>query len=96
MPQRPGWCETPSGPCRKQTQPVLTNGQGIDGPGGAEFVSGSSDALAVVFHAWPEGSVGYGNGSTRRLRLGRIDITGDVVSIAPAKFPGDRRSQTHS
>jgi arabinan endo-1,5-alpha-L-arabinosidase len=91
------WCETPSGPCHKQPEPALTNGPGIDGPGGVEFISASTiDTLAVAFHAWPEGSVGYRDGSTRRLRLGRVTVTGDTVTITPARPPNTNQAPKRS
>jgi arabinan endo-1,5-alpha-L-arabinosidase len=85
------WCATPAGPCEKQPDPVLTAGPGLDGPGGVELVAGRRAGGAVVtFHAWPEGAVGYDDGSTRRLHIGRVGIDGDAVTIAPRR-PG--RSQ---
>jgi arabinan endo-1,5-alpha-L-arabinosidase len=81
------WCDTPVGPCRKQPGPALTAGAGLDGPGGVEFVSGlDSERVAVTFHAWPDGAVGYDDGSTRRLRVGRVETTVAGVSIAPRRL----------
>jgi hypothetical protein len=78
------WCESPAGPCEKRPAPALTAGGGLDGPGGVEFVSTSRpNRLMVTFHAWPPGQVGYGDGSTRRLQLGRVEVVGNTVSIAP-------------
>jgi beta-xylosidase len=78
------WCDSPAGPCVKQSAPALTAGGGLDGPGGVEFVSTSrTDQVMVTFHAWPPGEVGYGDGSTRRLQLGRVEVVGDTVSIVP-------------
>jgi len=85
------WCDSPAGPCSKQPEPAMTAGEGLDGPGGAEFVSGLGvDGVAVTFHAWPEDAVGYGDGSTRRLRFGRVEID-DQVSIDLRPL-GERRS----
>jgi arabinan endo-1,5-alpha-L-arabinosidase len=76
------WCASPAGPCEKQSAPALTAGGGLDGPGGVEFVSTSRpDRLMVTFHAWPPGEIGYGDGSTRRLQLGRVEVVGDMASI---------------
>ena len=82
------WCETPVGPCDKQPGRALTAGGGLDGPGGVEFVSGlDSDGVAVTFHAWPQGAVGYDDGSTRRLRVGRVVTTAAArVSIVPRRL----------
>jgi hypothetical protein len=78
------WCESPAGPCEKQSAPVLTAGRGLDGPGGVEFVTHSQSSRPIVaFHAWPAGQVGYGDGSSRRLELGRVEVVGDAVSIVP-------------
>jgi arabinan endo-1,5-alpha-L-arabinosidase len=78
------WCESPAGPCDKQAAPALTAGGGVDGPGGVEFVSTSRpNRLMVTFHAWPPGEIGYGDGSTRRLKLGRVEVVGDTVRIVP-------------
>lgn len=78
------WCESPAGPCEKQSAPALTAGAGLDGPGGVEFVSTSRPTrLMVTFHAWPPGEVGYSDGSTRRLELGGVEVVGGMVSIVP-------------
>jgi hypothetical protein len=79
------WCESPAGPCEKQDAPVLTSGSGLDGPGGVEFVSDpAQDRVPIVtFHAWPAGEVGDGDGSTRRLQIGRVELDGDRVTISP-------------
>jgi hypothetical protein len=78
------WCDSPAGPCVKQSAPALTAGGGLDGPGGVEFVSTSrTNQVMVTFHAWPPGEVGYGDGSTRRLQLGRVEVVGDTVSMVP-------------
>ena len=76
------WCDSPAGPCQKQAGPAMTSGSHVDGPGGVEFVATSRQGRpTVTFHAWPPGDVGYGDGSTRRLQLGRVIVAGDVVSI---------------
>jgi hypothetical protein len=78
------WCASPAGPCEKQDDPVLAAGGGLDGPGGVEFVSGGgADRDLVTFHAWPAGAVGYGDGSTRRLQVGHVEVDGDEASITP-------------
>jgi arabinan endo-1,5-alpha-L-arabinosidase len=78
------WCDAPIGPCHKQPEPALTAGAGIQGPGGVEFASGTASGGAIVtFHAWPDGAVGYKNGSTRRVHLGRVKVTDDAVTITP-------------
>lgn len=85
------WCQAPTGPCRKQHQPALTAVAGLQGPGGLEFVAGSPLIGDIVtFHAWPGSAVGYENGSTRRVHLGRLEITDDVVTVVP--FTADWRS----
>jgi arabinan endo-1,5-alpha-L-arabinosidase len=82
------WCESPAGPCAKQPSPALAAGEGLDGPGGIEFVSTSrSNRTMVTFHAWPPGDAGYADGSTRRLQVGRIEVVGDTVSIVPMWTP---------
>jgi hypothetical protein len=78
------WCDSPAGPCEKQSAPALRAGGGLDGPGGVEFGPRSGRSQPVVtFHAWPPGQVGYGDGSSRRLQLGHVKVVGDTVSIAP-------------
>lgn len=79
------WCDTAVGPCTKVAEPVLQAGAGFDGPGGLEVVAGSgdTDATLAVFHAWPSGSVGYALGSARQLHVGRVEIRGDGVVVAP-------------
>lgn len=81
------WCDTPVGPCHKQSHPALTEADRLEGPGGVEFVSSLDvDGVAVTFHAWPEGDVGYGDGSTRRLQVGRVETATGVVTIAPRRW----------
>ena len=84
------WCDAPTGPCEKQPEPVLSAGGGLAGPGGVEFASGTAVGGAVVtFHAWPAGAVGYDDGSTRRLHIGRVGVTAQTVTITPRR-PGRR------
>ena len=79
------WCEGPGGPCTKQAAPVLSAEPGLGGPGGAEFVAGTT---LVVFHAWPEGQVGYATGASRGLRLGRVDTTRlDAIEVHTPNSP---------
>jgi hypothetical protein len=80
------WCDTPTGPCEKQAEPALTAGDGLDGPGGVEFAADvSGDGAIVTFHAWPEGAVDQER-SGRRLRIGRLTIVDDVVTITPSSL----------
>jgi hypothetical protein len=76
------WCEGPSGPCRKQSEPVLEASDDVAGPGGAEFIDGARRFGSVIaFHAWPPDRVGYEEGSNRTLHLGAVVVDGDVVTI---------------
>ncbi len=62
-------CETPVGPCQKQTVPALDD-DAYPGAGGAEFVA---QTQLVVLHEWAPEGVGYKSGSHRRVRLGRVE-----------------------
>lgn len=44
------------------------------GPGGQEFFTDATGALCMAYHAWTPGSVGYGSGGARSLRIARIEF----------------------
>lgn len=75
----------PLGPWAKQTtrRPWLNSGGPAAGPGGQEAFRGLDGAWYLAYHAWDRGRVGYGNGGARSLRIGRLDLTGDVPDLAP-------------
>jgi arabinan endo-1,5-alpha-L-arabinosidase len=90
------WCTSPVGPCVKQPDPVLSIGEGYDGPGGLELVverttsgagvdidtlSGVDRGVPVVFHAWPDRPHGSEDGSERQLHVGVIVADGDRLVI---------------
>lgn len=77
------WCDSPTGPCEKQAEPVLPTRSGIEGPGGVEFASGvRAGTQLVTFHAWPKDQVGDAS-AQRRLQVGRAtyDPTTDTVTV---------------
>jgi len=80
-------CETPIGPCQKQTVPALDD-DAYPGAGGAEFVA---QTQLVVLHEWAPVGVGYKSGSHRRVRLGRVEDTCGrlTIRIIPDQAAGD-------
>jgi len=62
-------CATPVGPCEPSTQPFMASGNGIVGPGGAEWVrDGLSATTDVAYAAWRADD--HGNaGPVRALRV---------------------------
>lgn len=77
--------EHPLGPWTKQTTtgPWLASSRAAAGPGGQEAFRGTDGAWYLAYHAWDHGRVGYGRGGARSLRIGRLDLTGDVPRLAP-------------
>ncbi|MGH9277831.1 MAG: glycoside hydrolase family 43 protein [Acidimicrobiales bacterium] len=68
----------PLGPFRKATRRRAWFVAGMDGvgPGGQEFFTDTDGALRMAYHAWTPGTVGYGNGGARSLRIARVTFTG--------------------
>lgn len=67
-------CESPVGPCTKQTidHPLFGSGSGEAGPGGASVVSGPAGDQWLAYHAWTAGRVGYDQGGVRALHFARL------------------------
>jgi beta-xylosidase len=70
-------CDTPLGPCKKQTttQPILAGEGDQAGTGGASFVTGPAGDHWLVHHAWATGAIGYGNGGARGVHF--VSLTWD-------------------
>ncbi len=71
-------CDTPLGPCQKQTtdRPMVGSTGTVVGPGGqATFVDASGQAW-LAYHAWTNGPPGYSNGSVRSLHVDRLSFQG--------------------
>ena len=75
-------CESPTGPCTKPNdEPLLASTGSRAGPGGAELVA-SNGRVAIVYHAWTNGEVGYANGGSRRLYVQPLAVDGLDVTLA--------------
>jgi beta-xylosidase len=76
-------CTGPLGPCTKPlTEPILTGGPGVAGPGGESVFADSTGALWIAFHAWAPGAVGYPN--SRALYVRPLDFSGATPVVEPA------------
>ena len=82
----------PLGPWRKETtrRPWASSSAGVAGPGGQEVFTGLDGVRYLAYHAWDAGAVGGGRGSggrggggRRALRIGRLDLGGDVPCLTP-------------
>ena len=55
-------CSGPDGPCAKvSSSPWLASGNGIAGPGGADFYRTADDRLFMAYAGWDPAAIGYGN-----------------------------------
>jgi len=54
-----------------------------DGPGGQEFFTDPSGAVFMAYHAWTPGTVGYGAGGARSLRIARLEFRHGVPVTRP-------------
>ena len=66
----------PMGPFQKITTngPWLAAGGPAAGPGGQELFTDAGDVLRMAYHAWTPGTVGYGVGGARSLRISRVEF----------------------
>jgi hypothetical protein len=75
-------CSGPLGPCGKPwSEPILTSGPGMSGPGGESVFADSSGALYMAFHAWTPEAVGYPN--SRSLYIRPLNLTGAEPVVEP-------------
>jgi beta-xylosidase len=76
-------CRGPEGPCTDLTsQPILSSGPGMAGPGGESVFFDASGTPWIAFHAWVPGAVGYPN--SRALYLRPLSLSGPVPAVEPA------------
>ncbi len=76
-------CRDPAGPCTDLTsQPILSSGPGMAGPGGESVFFDASGTPWIAFHAWVPGAVGYPN--SRALYLRPLSLSGPVPVVEPA------------
>lgn len=68
---------SPLGPFTRVTRrrPWFRTCGEVAGPGGQEFFTDTSGALCMAYHAWTPGTVGYGDGGARSLRIARVDTS---------------------
>lgn len=68
---------SPLGPFTRVTRrrPWFRSCDEVAGPGGQEFFTDSTGALCMAYHAWAPGTVGYGGGGARTLRIARVDTS---------------------
>ncbi len=75
-------CSGPLGPCADvSSQPMLSSGPGIAGPGGEDVFADASGQLWIAFDAWLPGEVGEPH--SRPLFLRRLDVTNGVPAVVP-------------
>jgi beta-xylosidase len=76
-------CRGPEGPCTDMTsQPILSSGPGMAGPGGESVFFDTSGTPWIAFHAWVPGAVGYPD--SRALYLRRLSLSGAMPVVEPA------------
>jgi hypothetical protein len=76
-------CSGPLGPCFKTlSQPILSAGSSMAGPGGEAVFADSSGDMWMAFDAWLPGAVGYPH--SRALYLRRLDLSGPNPVLEPA------------
>ena len=75
-------CDTPIGPCTKRSlqTPWLGSQGGMQGPGGADFVTAADGTRFIYMHGW---TPKVGDGGARSLWLYRFGASGETASIAP-------------
>jgi beta-xylosidase len=74
-------CTGPLGPCSDATSnPILSSGAGVAGPGGDSVFADTSGNFWIAFHAWVPGAVGFPN--SRDLYLRRLTFSGSVPVVA--------------
>lgn len=67
-------CDSPSGPCRKRTAPLLASAGDMAGPGGQEVFRDGWGRAWVAYHAWSAGRASYAAGGVRSLRVERVEF----------------------
>jgi hypothetical protein len=73
-------CTGPLGPCTdSSTSPILSSGEGIDGPGGESVFADATGDFFIAFHAWVPGAVGFPN--SRDLYIRHLSFSGSVPSV---------------
>jgi beta-xylosidase len=76
-------CRGPLGPCSDlSSQPILTSGPDMAGPGGEDVFTDADGNPWIAFHAWVPGAVGYPN--SRALYLRQLNLSGAIPAVAPA------------
>lgn len=74
-------CESAVGPCaRVQLFPFLSSTPLVSGPGGQSVVAFEGE-LWMAYHGWDPDVVGYDNGGTRSMRIDRLSIDNDIVTL---------------
>jgi hypothetical protein len=69
-------CSGPLGPCVKRTKrsALWTSDDNTVGQGGASVVALPNNRLAVAYHGWSAGAVGYANGGARQTELAVVEL----------------------
>ncbi len=76
-------CASPLGPCNDAaSNPILSSGPGLAGPGGASVFADTAGNFWIAFHAWIPGAVGFPN--SRDLYLRRLSLSGSVPAVTPS------------
>jgi beta-xylosidase len=73
-------CTGPLGPCSDASpHPILSSGNGIDGPGGESVFADTAGNFWIAFHAWVPGAVGFPN--SRDLYLRRVTFSATAATV---------------
>jgi Glycosyl hydrolases family 43 len=76
-------CKGPLGPCADaSTNPLLSSGPGIAGPGGESVFTSTSGSYWIAFDAYIPGAVGYPN--SRDLFVRPLDLSGPEPVVGSA------------
>jgi hypothetical protein len=77
-------CNTPLGPCAKQTtqQPILASTADEAGTGGASVITGPAGDHWLACHAWTPSAIAYHNGGARSVRFASLTWDGNQLVVA--------------
>ncbi len=84
----------PTAACNdSSSNPILTSGPGMSGPGGPAVFTSPTNQLQLAFSAWQGTTIGYLNCGLRPMYLSALTFgTGGVPSLSPATATGSAAS----
>jgi GH43 family beta-xylosidase/TM2 domain-containing membrane protein YozV len=94
-----GYATCPAGPtvaCNdSSSNPILTSGPGMSGPGGPAVFTSPTNQLRLAFSAWQGSTIGYLNCGLRPMYLSTLTFGNDgTPSLSPATSTGSADSPT--